>query len=570
MRFFSLLTLAVCLVVVVPVAGADTIYISTYGYTRSILAFSPSDVESTIVPTSAGLYNPTGIVISSSGALFIGNAAGGYGPLTSDQSTIQEYSSGQLTTFADTSSGISNPSHLAFGPGGDLFVTDAGLNEIFRFTPQGAASVFASTGLDNPSGMAFGPSGDLYVANSYANNVTYYSPSGQYLGVFSSVGFSDPYGIAFNKGGNLFVCNAGNNTITEYDSSGNESLFASSSNGLSYPSDLGFDSSGNLFVSNYTSANDIIKFSNSGSASVFDSGGNHPISIYVDPGFRFAPNPALYVWIAQTGGSWKDGPNWSPLTSPNGTGLQALLSGSPTASCTITLDGNQTVGSLTFNNGTASYTLSAGSGGMLTLNNSGGTGSQILVLAGTHSITAAVDIIDGGSTVTELDSGRLAISGNIIDDNNAESLTLNGDGSGVLVLSGTNTYGGATIVQAGTVIATNPTALPFGDSLLVGSAAVTFFAPLTTAVSAAPTLVPEPSTLAQLAFAIIAAFGLVRLRKSRRPRGAFSAVLCTSRLPPIPPRNLLAVGSPLLPLRHFAYDSTAAEQAQDCRPDMRR
>ena len=38
----------------------------------------------------------------------------------------------------------------------------------------------------------------------------------------------------------------------------------------------------------------------------------------------------------------------------------------------------QTVGSLTFNNGTAGYTLSAGSGGMLILNNSGGTGSQIL------------------------------------------------------------------------------------------------------------------------------------------------------------------------------------------------
>ncbi len=128
-------------------------------------------------------------------------------------------------------------------------------------------------------------------------------------------------------------------------------------------------------------------------------------------GTIFALDLSLSVWRAASGGSWNNATNWTSQTGPNGAGLRTVLDTSVTASSTITLDGSQTVGSLTFNNGTAGYTLSASSGGMLTLNNSGGTGSQIFVLAGTHSITAPLQIAAGNLTVTESNGGRLAISG---------------------------------------------------------------------------------------------------------------------------------------------------------------
>jgi autotransporter-associated beta strand protein len=242
----------------------------------------------------------------------------------------------------------------------------------------------------------------------------------------------------------------------------------------------------------------------------------NPTTVYFDDlSLLQVPEP---IWQAATGGSWKNAANWSSQTSPNGAGLQAVLGGSTTASCTITLDGGQTVGSLTFNNGTASYTLSAGSGGMLTLNNSGGTGSQIVVLAGTHSITAPVEIADGKMTVTESSHGRLTISGNISDDNSRESLTLNGDGSGVLVLSATNTYGGGTIVEDGKLVVTSPAALLDGSSLTVGANAASIPAPVVVArqSESASAAVPEPSTLGLLVAGAIGFMLPKRLRRGTR------------------------------------------------------
>ena len=224
------------------------------------------------------------------------------------------------------------------------------------------------------------------------------------------------------------------------------------------------------------------------------------------------------LWQASLGGSWTNAASWSPQTSPNGAGC-AVFGPSASSSCAITLDGNQTVGSLTFNN-TAGYALSAGAGGSLTLNNSGGTGSQIVVLAGSHSIAAPVEIAGGDLTVTESSGGSLAISEDINDDNGAESLTLNGDGTGVLVLSGTNTYGGGTIVEDGTLVVTNPAALLAGGNLTVGTEAASIFTPVAPATQAgdATTAVPEPSTLVLLGFGAIGFMLWKWLKPAERPR----------------------------------------------------
>ncbi len=132
---------------------------------------------------------------------------------------------------------------------------------------------------------------------------------------------------------------------------------------------------------------------------------------------------------------------------------------------------------------------------------------------GTHSISAPLAVAGGNLVIAESGNGLLGISGNITDDNLHRSLTLAGDGTGVLVLSGTNSYGGATVVQAGTLIVNTSAALPAGTSLSVGAGGTFLFDPSVVAptvssqgLAASPAgaveAVPEPGTIALLLAAL--------------------------------------------------------------------
>lgn len=109
--------------------------------------------------------------------------------------------------------------------------------------------------------------------------------------------------------------------------------------------------------------------------------------------------------------------------------------------------------------------------------------------------------VAGGSlTISESNSSNLLIAGNINDDNGSESLALTGDGTGELVLSGQNTYGGGTNVEAGMLVVTDPAALPPEGNLTVGAEAALMFSADETVAHAvdAAAAVPEPSALALL------------------------------------------------------------------------
>lgn len=60
----------------------------------------------------------------------------------------------------------SQPTALAFGPDGAIYVANAGCNCIMRWDDMAGASIFASWSIEDnpvPTAVAFGPGGDLYV-----------------------------------------------------------------------------------------------------------------------------------------------------------------------------------------------------------------------------------------------------------------------------------------------------------------------------------------------------------------------------------------------------------------------
>ena len=164
---------------------------------------------------------------------------------------------------------------LAIDTAGNLFVGDRGSSMIFKFTPDGTQSTFASQVL-GLLGMAFDRSGNLFVSDDSSNKIFKFTPDGTKT---SATGFvNSPAGIAFDNFGNLFVCLSSSGGVTKFAPDGTETVFAS---GLSSPFELAFDNSGNLFIAELGS--NISKFTPDGTKSTFTSAVSSPHGLAFEP-----------------------------------------------------------------------------------------------------------------------------------------------------------------------------------------------------------------------------------------------------------------------------------------------
>jgi len=167
-------------------------------------------------------------------------------------------------------------------------------------------------------------------------------------------------------------------------------------------------------------------------------------------------------WNLNNNGNWSTGANWTPTTAPNAIGAFAGFGGGGTeitADRTITVNGAFTVGTLAFNNASGrSYTLAAGTGALLTLNN-GVSSAFITNSAGNHIIGSPLTLTGNGATVTVTDLADSITINGVIDGNGTP---LTKGGAGTLVLNGANTYFSGTTINSGTVQINSD--LSLGDS----------------------------------------------------------------------------------------------------------
>jgi fibronectin-binding autotransporter adhesin len=148
------------------------------------------------------------------------------------------------------------------------------------------------------------------------------------------------------------------------------------------------------------------------------------------------------------------------------------------------------------------------------------TVGSISIISGTNTITAPL-VLAGNVYVSTSAAGALEL-GNISQAAGiSAALILSGDGQ--LILSGTDSYTGGTVVNSGDLIVATSLGLPEGSSLLVGSGAQTIFADLA-AGQASPAMVhnvPEPCTFTLTAAGLLGfAIYFVRLSSRVRPLNA--------------------------------------------------
>ncbi len=155
-------------------------------------------------------------------------------------------------------------------------------------------------------------------------------------------------------------------------------------------------------------------------------------------------NPGPPTWITAGGGSWSLAANWYP-SIPNATGSKAIFGSSLLSPATVTLDGNKTVGTVAFSN-TNSYTIAAGTGGTLYLDNSGSS-AQINDTLGSHTISAPISLTSSVDVTVTNAGDTLTVSGPVGGVGGVSKL-----GSGTLVLGSNNSYAGNTNIGGGTLV----------------------------------------------------------------------------------------------------------------------
>ncbi len=152
--------------------------------------------------------------------------------------------------------------------------------------------------------------------------------------------------------------------------------------------------------------------------------------------------------------------NWSTAANWGGAAMAANdyveFAAAAGASANNDLAVGMQFGNVTFDAGAGAFTLNGNAvnlAGDITNNSANKETINLpLVLTGNRTLNAA--------------AGSLTVAGNIGQTGGSYGITK--IGSGTLTLSGINTYTGGTLVSAGTVVVTSPSALPQGSALTVG------------------------------------------------------------------------------------------------------
>jgi DNA-binding beta-propeller fold protein YncE len=196
--------------------------------------------------------------------------------------------------------GLFNTSHfLRIDPNGNIWVTDRGAHQIFKFSSEGQLLMtLGQKGIrgDNDSTDAFNKPADVVIAKdgsifitdgeeSTSNRVVQYSKEGKFVKYWGGKGtepgkFNDPHSIAMDSTGRIYVADRGNNRIQLFDQDG---TYRDQWTHFGTPFGLFITSDDMLYVVD-GSGNDCLLIANTSDGRIMDriDGLNNPNAVTVD------------------------------------------------------------------------------------------------------------------------------------------------------------------------------------------------------------------------------------------------------------------------------------------------
>ncbi|MEO6995232.1 MAG: immunoglobulin domain-containing protein [Lacunisphaera sp.] len=184
--------------------------------------------------SDAWFSDPIGIAVDSTGTVFVTDGNNALRKITP---------AGSVTSL---SGDFNVAKAIAIDAAGNIYIADTFNNAIRRTPPMGGPPTLVAGGsfgsadgigsaaqFYNPSGIAVGPAGEIYVADTWNHTIRKISSSGVVTTFAGSAGaqgstdgsgadarFSFPAGLALDGSGNLYVADSGNSLIRKISASG--------------------------------------------------------------------------------------------------------------------------------------------------------------------------------------------------------------------------------------------------------------------------------------------------------------------------------------------------------------
>ncbi|MEB3221038.1 MAG: hypothetical protein VKS61_03075 [Candidatus Sericytochromatia bacterium] len=251
------------------------------GEVRTLAGGTPGHQDGPLA--GARFRAPTGLVSDDQGFLYVADSGNHCIRRVTPEGTVET-----LTPKAGSEEGgpaaalaLVEPTGLALGDGGELWVADAAQHSICRVSPQGAVSTVAGgvagdadgqgarAGFRRPQGLAWSRTGQLFVADTGNHRLRVVTRDGRVTTLAGSVAgledgpaasarFREPAWLALGAGGQLYVADAANHALRRVNPTGHVSTLLGASPGfvdgprpqalLASPAGLGFDGPLRLLV----------------------------------------------------------------------------------------------------------------------------------------------------------------------------------------------------------------------------------------------------------------------------------------------------------------------------------
>ncbi|MFA9272950.1 MAG: hypothetical protein ACEQSX_19820 [Baekduiaceae bacterium] len=198
-----------------PASGSPN-NVLTVDFSGNLVRRFTSTGTPTGTPTTFAAPGPDGIVVGSTGTVFVSNT-------TNDR--IDRYSSSGtlLGSWGGPGSGdgqFNDPSRLALDGSGNLLVADKGNNRVQKLNGTTGAHMLTigSAELNHPEGVAVDLSGNVVVADTGNNRVRRYQSTGALIDTYGATGsgpgqFSSPSDVLGFLNGKVYVADELNNRI---------------------------------------------------------------------------------------------------------------------------------------------------------------------------------------------------------------------------------------------------------------------------------------------------------------------------------------------------------------------